>query len=42
MNDNGGVDGFKVKFLEEDTQYNPQIEVQKYNQIWNQVVDDRR
>ncbi len=38
VNDNGGVDGFKVKFLEEDTQYNPQIEVQKYNQIRNQVL----
>jgi ABC-type branched-subunit amino acid transport system substrate-binding protein len=38
VNDNGGVDGFKVKFDEEDTQYNPQIEVQKYNQIHNQVA----
>jgi ABC-type branched-subunit amino acid transport system substrate-binding protein len=38
VNDNGGVDGFKVKFLEEDTQYNPQIEVQKYNQIHSQVL----
>jgi ABC-type branched-subunit amino acid transport system substrate-binding protein len=38
VNDNGGVDGFKVKFLEEDTQYNPQLEVQKYNQIHNQVL----
>jgi ABC-type branched-subunit amino acid transport system substrate-binding protein len=38
VNDNGGVDGFKVKFLEEDTQYNPQLEVQKYNQIRNQVL----
>ena len=38
VNDNGGVDGYKVKFLEEDTQYNPQIEVQKYNQIRNQVL----
>jgi ABC-type branched-subunit amino acid transport system substrate-binding protein len=38
INNNGGIDGFKVKFLEEDTQYNPQIEVQKYNQIHNQVA----
>lgn len=38
VNDNGGVDGYKVKFLEEDTQYNPQIEVQKYNQIRTQVA----
>jgi ABC-type branched-subunit amino acid transport system substrate-binding protein len=38
INDKGGIDGFKVKFLEEDTQYNPQIEVQLYNQIHNQVL----
>ena len=38
VNDNGGVDGFKVKFAEEDTQYNPQLEVQKYNQIHGQVA----
>jgi ABC-type branched-subunit amino acid transport system substrate-binding protein len=38
VNDHGGIDGFKVKFIEEDTQYSPQIEVQKYNQIRNQVL----
>ena len=38
VNDNGGINGYKVKFLEEDTQYNPQIEVQKYQQIHNQVL----
>ncbi len=38
VNDSGGIDGFKVKFLEEDTQYNPQLEVQLYNQIHNQVL----
>ncbi len=38
VNDNGGINGFKVKFLEEDTQYDPQIQVQKYNQIHNQVL----
>lgn len=38
VNANGGVDGFKVKFLEEDTQYNPQLEVQQYNKIHNQVA----
>lgn len=38
VNDNGGINGYKVKFLEEDSQYNPQIEVQKYNQIHNQVL----
>src|SRR5260370_4041787 len=38
VNDNGGINGFKVQFLEEDTQYNPQIEVQKYNQIRDKVL----
>jgi len=38
VNDNGGINGYKVKFLEEDTQYNPQIEVQKYQQIRNQAL----
>jgi ABC-type branched-subunit amino acid transport system substrate-binding protein len=38
LNDNGGINGFQVKFLEEDTQYNPQIAVQKYNQIRTQVL----
>jgi ABC-type branched-subunit amino acid transport system substrate-binding protein len=38
VNDNGGIGGYRVKFLEEDTQYNPQIEVQKYNQIHNQIL----
>ncbi|GAC1350734.1 MAG: ABC transporter substrate-binding protein [Ktedonobacteraceae bacterium] len=38
VNDNGGVNGYKVKFLEEDSQYNPQIQVQLYNQIHNKVL----
>jgi ABC-type branched-subunit amino acid transport system substrate-binding protein len=38
VNDNSGINGYKVKFLEEDTQYNPQIEVQLYNKIHNQVL----
>ncbi|HEY6286283.1 MAG TPA: ABC transporter substrate-binding protein [Ktedonobacteraceae bacterium] len=38
INANGGIDGYKVKFLQEDTQYNPQIQVQLYNQIHNQVL----
>lgn len=38
VNDNGGIDGFKVKFLEEDSKYDPQTEVQLYNQIHNQVL----
>ena len=38
VNDNGGIDGYKVKFLEEDTVYDAPTEVQKYNQIRNQVL----
>lgn len=38
INDNGGVDGFKVLFKEEDTKYDPQTEVQLYNQIHNQIL----
>jgi ABC-type branched-subunit amino acid transport system substrate-binding protein len=38
VNDNGGVNGYKVKFLEEDSQYNPQIQVQLYNQIHGKVL----
>src|SRR6266436_771810 len=38
VNDNGGINGYKVKFVREDTQYDPQIEVQKYQQIHNQVL----
>src|SRR5258707_7773183 len=38
VNDHGGINGYKVNFLEEDTQYNPQIEVQLYNKIHNQVL----
>ena len=28
VNDNGGIDGFKVNLIEKDTLYNPQLEVQ--------------
>ena len=38
INDHGGINGYQVKFLEKDTQYNPQIEVTQYNQIRNQVL----
>jgi ABC-type branched-subunit amino acid transport system substrate-binding protein len=38
VNANGGINGYKVNFLEEDTQYNPQIEVQQYQKIHNQVL----
>lgn len=38
VNDNGGIDGYKVKLIEKDTAYNPQQEVVGYNQIHNQVL----
>jgi len=38
VNDHGGIDGFKVKLLEKDSQYNPQLQVTLYNQIHNQVL----
>src|SRR5438067_12377570 len=38
VNASGGIDGYKVKFLEEDTQYSPQLEVQLYNQIHTKVA----
>jgi ABC-type branched-subunit amino acid transport system substrate-binding protein len=38
VNANGGIDGFKVNLVEKDSQYNPQIHVQMYNQIHNQVL----
>jgi ABC-type branched-subunit amino acid transport system substrate-binding protein len=38
INASGGIDGYKVKFSEKDSQYNPQIQVQLYNQIRNQVL----
>jgi ABC-type branched-subunit amino acid transport system substrate-binding protein len=38
INANGGINGYKVKFIEKDSQYNPQIQVQQYNQIHNQVL----
>ncbi|MFL5625528.1 MAG: ABC transporter substrate-binding protein [Ktedonobacteraceae bacterium] len=38
INDHGGINGYKVKFVEKDSQYNPQIQVQQYNQIHNQVL----
>src|SRR5438105_4942889 len=38
INDHGGINGYQVKFLEKDSQYNPQIQVTQYNQIRNQVL----
>jgi len=38
VNANGGINGYKVKFLTEDSKYDAQTEVQKYQQIHNQVL----
>jgi len=38
VNDRGGIDGFKVQFVEKDSQYSPQLQVEQYNQIHNQVL----
>ena len=38
VNASGGIDGYKVKLVEKDTQYNPQLEVSAYQQIKNQVA----
>ena len=37
-NDRGGINGYKVVLLEKDSQYTPQIQVEQYNQIRNQVL----
>ena len=38
VNDNGGIDGFKVNLVEKDTKYDPTMEVEQYNAIHNQVL----
>jgi ABC-type branched-subunit amino acid transport system substrate-binding protein len=38
VNDQGGIDGFHIQFLEEDTKYDPQTAVQLYSQIHSQVL----
>ena len=38
VNAQGGIDGFKVNLIEKDSQYDPQLQVQLYNQIHNQVL----
>ena len=38
VNDHGGINGYTVNLIEKDSQYNPQIQVQQYNQIHNQVA----
>src|SRR5437660_5723526 len=38
VNDRGGIDGFKVQFIEKDSQYSPQLQVEQYNQIHGQIL----
>jgi ABC-type branched-subunit amino acid transport system substrate-binding protein len=38
VNASGGIDGFTVNLIEKDSQYSPQIQVQMYNQVHNQVL----
>src|SRR5947209_3187915 len=38
VNAHGGINGYTVNLVEKDSQYNPQIQVQQYNQIHNQVL----
>src|SRR6266849_1349238 len=38
VNDHGGIDGFKVNLVEKDSQYSPQLQVQQYGLIHNQVL----
>ena len=38
VNANGGIDGYKIKLVEKDSKYDPQTQVQMYNQIHNQVL----
>lgn len=38
VNASGGIDGFTVNLIEKDSQYSPQIQVQMYNQVHDQVL----
>src|SRR2546421_1206959 len=38
VNANGGINGFKGKFLEEESQYNAQSAGKKYNHIYKQIL----
>jgi len=38
INDSGGINGFKVNISEGDSQYNPQIQVQQYNQMRTKIL----
>ncbi len=38
VNDAGGIDGYKVNLIEKDSKYDPQTQVEGYNEIHNQVL----
>jgi ABC-type branched-subunit amino acid transport system substrate-binding protein len=38
VNANGGIDGYQIKFIQKDSMYDPQTQVQDYEQIHNQVL----
>ena len=38
INDSGGIGGYQIKLVERDSQYNPQVQVQAYNEIHDQVL----
>jgi len=38
VNASGGIDGYKINLVEKDSKYDPQTQVQMYNQIHNQVL----
>ncbi len=38
VNASGGIDGYKINLIEKDSKYDPQTQVQMYNQIHNQVL----
>jgi ABC-type branched-subunit amino acid transport system substrate-binding protein len=38
VNDQGGIDGYKINLIEKDSKYDTQTQVQMYNEIHNQVL----
>jgi ABC-type branched-subunit amino acid transport system substrate-binding protein len=38
VNDNGGISGWKINFIEKDDKYDPQTHVQLYNQLLPQIA----
>lgn len=38
VNANGGIDGYTIKLMEEDSKYDPQVQVEQYNAIHDKVL----